>query len=154
MRRILAALALLVAACAEGVPVLAYDETPDATERDAMSALPSWMLEGCALVGLDCYASSMAEGSRGALVLLVTPPTGGTHTGRELVDSACRKSAWVVEGESLTVAHEIGHLFGLAHVETHGNVMHRSSMYAGEELTDDQADDLERRAERFATFCP
>src|SRR5690348_8757709 len=77
----------LLGCCACGapvIPIVAYDERPGG-RNGRMLELPEEITEGCEILGLDCVHDD-EDGSRGAIVFVITLETGSGRGGRELDD--------------------------------------------------------------------
>lgn len=71
--------------------------------------------------------------------------------GHTEVVSGCKRRIWALHNANV-VAHELGHVFGLGHVDDQWNLMHKHFTF-GEELSQKQLDKIERRLEVFDA-CP
>ena len=135
---------LLLSSCSQPLPLVL-------SNGNVQDEMPEWVEDVCALLELECVLED-DDGLRGKVMVFTTPnPQHGT-AGQVLANGACRKAVWVVEGASVGLAHELGHVFGLEHVDDEVNVMFEKD--PGDELTEDQLDDVHRRAGRFVSGCP
>lgn len=74
----------------------------------------------------------------------------GDNVGEAIWRTGCRRLAWSIPSEAV-VLHELGHLFGLEHVDDAENLMHPSAL--GSELTAKQLRIVDREA-RALEACP
>lgn len=139
------AAALLLASCAEPLPLVVSNGNVIDGE------MPAWIDGACDLLEIACELES-DDHMRGSVVVFVSTKPQHGIAGQVLADGTCRKVVWVVEGSAKNLAHEIGHVFGLDHVGDPGNLMFWRPDEAA--LTDDQLDDVHRRAGRFVVGCP
>lgn len=139
------ALLCTLTSCAEPLPIVVSDG--DVLDGD----LPPWVEEACDLLQIECVLED-DDGLRGKVMVFTPPHPQHGFAGQVLANGACRKAVWAVKGKSVDLAHELGHVFGLDHVVDPGNLMFWKD--PGDELSDEQLDDVHRRAGRFVTGCP
>ena len=152
MHRFAALASLLLGCVSQPMPVRFFDARTDGL--NAEPRLLDSIHEGCERVGLECYADQRDDRGRGAITITVFDSPGGFVAGRTQASAACFKACWVID-DPIVVAHEVGHLFGLHHVDDPDNIMYPvlEKMSADVDLDDDQRHQLERRSARFVGGC-
>lgn len=148
---VFAVLLLVVAVGCELQPVPIYLVDERAEPQDA-GGLPFLVQDACAELELECYAVTRHE--RGSIKLRLVDDAGEDLTGHTEGVDGCRRGARA-EPNMYTIAHEIGHLFTLEHVEDDRNLMFPSSRTRTPEpeLTADQIADLQTEAAWYVGGC-
>lgn len=125
---------LALAGCPEPLPL----RVTTGHQAEALDELPDAVMEACELLEVACDATHKEYGSVTVnLVELDFHPPGQDRIligGRD-DDSICSPSLFVDPTRSERVAHELGHIFELEHVDDERNLMH---IVAGDELNYDQ----------------
>lgn len=132
----------LCSACVEPLPINARDESGVASLRE----LPRVVADACDVLGLECEAVDHEYGA----VTLDLINTSDHVLGRS-GGTPCAPWAWSVPRTTI-VAHEIGHVLGLDHVDEDADeyaLMQPSPDEGDFELTDDELDKIERGGNRL-----
>lgn len=146
MRPLAAALLVLLPACAGPIPV--YLTTSDAAGpvtdpsprvRETLDGGFGWWGLEYELVGPDAWQRSY--GAIDLAILELEP--GVAYDGQAFRPAPCRPSVWV-RPDALDLAHELGHVFDLEHVDDPDNLMHSAGGGPEPELTDAQERDAEQ----------
>lgn len=134
---LLLALAWLLGACSEPLPLFVHDARVVKTRDD----LPPVVIEACDLLQIECVA---VDEHRGAIrVDLVQLDPAARVRGRA-GGSVCMPVVWADAEDAATIAHEIGHVLGLEHVNHERNLMFPHARPDAWELSTAQMDDLRR----------
>lgn len=135
------------------IRVIDEREAPDVVERDqyGQPILIPIVADACDLLEVECGATDV-DYDRGVVQLRIVDDAGhglGGTTENGSMDRRCRKAARA-EPHVALVAHELGHLFGLEHVDDEANLMYRRELVDVEpELEQWQYDDLHAGAARL-----
>lgn len=85
-------------------------------------------------------------------IIMVRIDDGPRQSGGEWKAAPCRHVLWVDYDADL-LTHELGHTWGLEHLDAQGNVMHHDADMLGHEITEEQ----DRKADKAITrlrACP
>lgn len=107
-------------------------------QAEALDELPDAVMEACELLEVACETTDKEYGSVTVnLVELDFHPPGQDHIliGGRTDDEICQPSLLVDPTRPERIAHELGHIFELHHVDDKRNLMH---IVAGDELNYDQ----------------
>lgn len=145
-------IALVLAACTEPIAIGARVTDEDGKRLGLLAVVR----DACSLWGLECFDASRLRSP--AMDLEIRPRRFSgecDHVEGESDDPWrwCAKEAWA-ESDVIVVAHEIGHLFGLEHVDDGENVMHVDDNDGREFVEGVQLDTVQDNAYRFAWLCP
>jgi hypothetical protein len=150
MIRALLVAALALAGCSGPVPVyLSSSETPGSPLTDPPARERELLDEAFGFWGYEyeLVGPGAAVASYGAievsLVDLDDAPVDGYHA----PPTPCRRAVWS-SFDPEVLAHELGHAFGLEHVDDRENLMHPRRP-RGQEVTDAQWDDSGAAVGRF-----
>lgn len=154
----LALAAALLSGCGAPLPIAVHVEderaVPAPVEHDAWGPLlPEVVTDACAELALDCYRTE-TDSRWGVVRLRLVDDAGEGISGKTEGRGWCRKAARV-EVRPLTIAHEIGHVFLLEHVEDESNVMYGARLGRDPDATfdDDQIEAVRESAARFTRGC-
>lgn len=134
--RVLVLVAALVGGCAEPLPVhvLDHDDIPLEVE------------DACEIIGLLCESDDHDYGTITIELVPLTP--SGTLRVRGVTEGggSCSPEIWV-EPVPRLIAHELAHALGLEHRESEDGLMR--AVRQGDELSDDEQDEIERGGNRL-----
>lgn len=136
------------------VHVVDEREQPDRPKVDPYDEprLHPLVREACDALALDCYATR-TSGS-GVVQVRIVDDAGPNHMGYTEGRGLCRKGLRA-EPNVGTIAHELGHVFLLEHVDDPTNLMHGSEREREDDATlePEQFDTLHASAARFVGGC-
>jgi len=111
------------------------------------------VVEACAWWGIDCEEAEGSEQRRGVLTVFMIETCfwsedGTMICGENFTKDPCEPTFVT---NPFNVTHEMGHAFGLEHRQKPANVMHKYSLYRGDESTPWQDSRVLSRARHLAS---
>lgn len=138
--------ALLCSSCSQAVPV--YLTSSDATHGKLTERSEKLLDESFEFWGLEWEPSDMLYGSVYIALVDVDEPVTNYEGAAIQEVLTCRRTLWSNFDRDI-LAHELGHAFGLDHVDDKNNIMYPRVPDGPPETTDEQWDLVQNGVDRF-----